>query len=107
MSPRESRYAKNQALFRKVNERIAELTGTWWADQQLQIICECANTGCVAPLDVLLADYQRVRTHPGWFLIKPGHAVSEVEQVIEQQDGYEIIKVWTRGSTSHPPPSLQ
>ena len=92
MSPRESRYAKNQALFRDVNDRIAELSGTCWPGERLQIICECANTGCVDRLDVPLPAYERVRTHPDWFLIEPGHVV-EGEQVIEQHEGYEIIKV--------------
>jgi hypothetical protein len=92
MSPRASRYAKNQALFREVNERIAELSRTWWAGQRLQIICECANTGCVERFDVPLPEYERVRKHPDWFLIKPGH-VTEAAQVIEQHEGYEIVKV--------------
>jgi hypothetical protein len=93
MSPRESRYAKNQALYRSVNDRIATLTGNWWAGQRLLIICECANTGCAKQIDVSLADYERVRELPDWFLIKPGHVVPEVEQVIEQHEGYDIIKV--------------
>jgi hypothetical protein len=83
----EARHANNQALFREVNERIAELSGTWWAGQHLQIICECANTGCVERLDVPLAEYERVWAHSGWFLIRPGHAVPDVEQVIEQHEG--------------------
>jgi hypothetical protein len=91
MSPRAFRVAKNQALFREVNERIAELSKTW-AGRRLQIICECANTGCVERLDVPLPDYERVRAHPDWFLIKPGH-VLEAEQVIEQHEGYQIVKV--------------
>jgi len=92
MSPRASRYAKNQALFREVNDRIAELSGTWWAGERLQIICECANTGFVERLDVPLPEDERVRTHHDWFLIKPDHVV-EGEQVIEQDEGYEIIKI--------------
>jgi hypothetical protein len=93
VSPRESRYAKNQALFREVNDRIATLTGNWWAGQRLLIICECANTGCAAQVDVPLSEYQRVRQRPDWFLIKPGHVAPEVEQVIEQHAGYDVIEI--------------
>jgi hypothetical protein len=92
VSPREARHAKNQALFREVNERIAELAGTWWSGQHLQIICECANTGCTERLDVPLSEYQRVRTRLDLFLIMPGHLVPEAESVIEQHPGYDVIK---------------
>jgi len=93
VSPREARLAKNQALYREVNDRIATLTGNWWAGQRLLIICECANTGCAEQVDVPLAEYQRVRKCPDWFLIKPGHITADAEQVIEQHDGYDIVKV--------------
>jgi hypothetical protein len=91
VSPRESRFAKNQQLFREVNERIAELAGTW-GDQPLGIICECANTGCTEMIEVPIDNYKRVRRSPDWFLIMPGHLV-EGERVVEQHGGYDVIQV--------------
>jgi hypothetical protein len=91
VSPRESRYARNQELFREVNNRIAELA-TKWGDQPLGIVCECANTGCSEMIQVPVEEYRRVRQSPEWFLIIPGHIV-EAEQVIEQHDGYTIVTV--------------
>jgi hypothetical protein len=92
VSPREARYEKNQVLFRELNERIVELAETW-GGQEIGIVCECATTGCTELIQVPLAVYQRVRQRRDWFLIKPGHVFAGDEQVVEQREGYEIIKV--------------
>jgi hypothetical protein len=95
VSPREVRQAKNQALFRSVNDRIAELSERFNDDQDLQLICECATEGCTERLEVPLHEYARVRRCPDWFLITPGHIFSDAEHVIEHHDGYDIVKTWS------------
>ena len=89
--PREARFAKNQDIFREINERIVELAETW-GGQEIGIVCECATMGCAEQIQVPLAVYHRVRKCPDWFLIKPGHLARD-EQMIERHLGYEIIKV--------------
>lgn len=90
MSPREKRLARNEVLFREVNERIAELAGGW--EDGFHIICECANTGCEERLLIPVRDYERVRQHPRRFLIRPGHTVAEVEDVVEQNGAYDVVQ---------------
>jgi hypothetical protein len=91
MSPREDRQARNEVLFRDVNERIADL-----ADKGLSldfhVICECAQIGCGTMLRIELDDYRRVRAHPRRFLIAPGHAVPEIEDVVVQQDDFQVVE---------------
>ena len=48
--------AKNQALFRDVNERIEELVGKAWHPD---FICECADEHCVEKLQLSLREYER------------------------------------------------
>ena len=91
MSPREVRQAKNQAVFREINERIAELAERF-RDEDMQIICECASVGCIERIQVAVHEYARVRQFSDWFLITPGHIVPDTEQVMEHHDGYDIIK---------------
>jgi hypothetical protein len=86
------RQAKNQALFREVNDRIAELAERF-QDGEIVIICECANTGCLERIQVALEEYARVRERSDWFVITPGHIFPGDEQVVEHRDGYDIIKV--------------
>jgi hypothetical protein len=42
---------------------------------------------------VPIAEYERVRQCPDWFLIMSGHILPEAEHVIERQDEYDIVKV--------------
>jgi hypothetical protein len=91
MSDRETRLARNEALFREVNERIAELTNLRITDQ-LQIVCECANRGCQEVIRLSLDEYERVRQHPRRFLVVSGHTVPDIENLIESRDGYDIVE---------------
>jgi hypothetical protein len=88
MSPREARVARNEVLSREVNERIAELATA----EGFYIVCECANTGCDQRLLVPIADYRRVRERLRWFLIAPGHAVADGEDVVEQHGTYDVVE---------------
>jgi hypothetical protein len=91
MSDRESRLARNEALFREVNERIAELTNPGITDQ-LQIVCECANPGCQEVIRLRLEEYEQVREHPRRFLVVSGHTVPDIEDLIESRNGYDIVE---------------
>jgi hypothetical protein len=75
-------------LSREVNERIAELA----TGEGIYIVCECADTGCDQKLLVPIAEYRRVREHPRWFLIAPGHTVADDEDVVEQHGAYDVIE---------------
>jgi hypothetical protein len=86
--PREKRLARNEVLFREVNERIAELAN----GDGFYIVCECANTGCEGKLLVPINEYERVRRHPRRFFIVPGHTIPEVEDVVEQHGSYDIVE---------------
>ena len=83
---------KNQALFRSVNDRIVELADRL-TGEDFQIICECANVGCVERIHVPLGEYARIRECPDWYVITPGHVFPDAEQVIEHHHGYDIVKV--------------
>lgn len=83
--------ARNEVLFREVNERIAEL-GSGQSNGDFHIVCECATTGCQERLRVSIEDYQRTRQHPRWFLIVPGHTKVEVEKVVERHESYDVVE---------------
>lgn len=89
--PREVRQARNEALFREVNERIAELSDNW-AGGEFHIICECATIGCEEMLPIPLDEYRRVRAHPRRFLIFAGHEFPEIEDVVERNTAFEVVE---------------
>jgi hypothetical protein len=92
MSPREKRVFHNEALFREVNARIAELEGSLGSGGELMpLICECANTGCTTLIEVDPGTFQTVRKNPLLFLVAPGHERDE-ETVVGRGGGYFIVE---------------
>ncbi len=86
---RGERVAKNEALFRDVNERIREISP---ADDEIEFVCECGLEGCVEPIAVPASDYERVRSHPTWFLVARGHETPSVERVTEEGSTYAVVE---------------
>ena len=94
MSPLwEQRAARNEALFREVNENIARLETRYGASTtQAVFICECSRDSCTEHIDVDEETYRRVREHPRRFIILPGHVDDMVESVVETHPGFLIVE---------------
>src|SRR5256885_12439445 len=92
---RKERLARNEAVFREVNERIEKLTrDEEWLGQSesLEVLCECGNRDCSELLKLSISDYERVRQEPTDFLIVPGHVIPEIEEVIATGPSYEVVR---------------
>jgi hypothetical protein len=90
---REVRAARNQALFRAVNEQVktvneafASITGSF------AIACECADTTCIETLQISPDAYAEVRSNPRHFAVLPGHIYPEVEQVVRTSGQYVVVE---------------
>jgi hypothetical protein len=83
--------ARTEALFRSVNEHIAASAEDAVVDEA-HFVCECADPACVDKIEAPIDEYEQVRTNPKLFLIKPGHEDREVEQVVSDEGGYEIVE---------------
>jgi hypothetical protein len=82
------RLAHHQALLREVNERIRDV-----ADLDVSIfICECGSKDCLGTIALSLEQYERIRSNPAWFFLKPGHAVLEIARVVSQDDGFMVVE---------------
>jgi hypothetical protein len=87
---RAQRAADNEDLFRRVNERVAELSG---ALDTLTLVCECADAGCAERLpDIGAAEYERVRDHGDRFFVVSGHERPDVETVVEERGRYLVVE---------------
>lgn len=93
MTSREARLARNEALFRGVNERIKDVRSAE-ADpgEPIRFICECGRQDCVEEIDLTTAQYEAVRSSAERFFIVPGHESPEVERVVERHDGYDVVE---------------
>jgi len=93
---REERAARNQVLFRDVNEGVKELNeGFNFVTRKGSWICECANHTCADRLGLSTEEYEAVREGGSRFFVAPSddHVWSDVEQVVERHDGYWIVEM--------------
>ena len=91
MNARSDRVARNESLFREVNERISEVVETQGPDEELEVLCECGREGCRASLTVPRAEYEAVRGEPDRFLLAPDHELRQFERVVRRGDGYVVV----------------
>jgi hypothetical protein len=94
VNPPDRRLALNQAIFREVNDRVAEVANGFVADEPLQyeFFCECSDTECTERLGLTLGEYESLRTSPTWFVVSPGHDYPRIEQVVRRNDRFEIVE---------------
>lgn len=92
MNAREERFARNEALFREVNERIADVSSSYELGDRLEFLCECGTDGCLDAISVVRADYERVRSEPDRFVVVTGHENLEIERVVERHDGFVVVQ---------------
>jgi len=96
---REVRAARNQAMFRAVNEKLRELNDAMSAASGTFVIaCECADTTCIATLEIDGDEYERIRSHPNRFAVLTGHVFLEVEGVVDERDHYVIVEKHAAGA---------
>lgn len=90
MDLRAKRAAENEDLFRRVNERVAELSSSL---ETLTLVCECADTSCSERLaEVPPEEYQEVRAHGDRFFVATGHERPDIETVVDERRGYVVVE---------------
>jgi hypothetical protein len=90
---RERRLGENEILYREVNERVRELQEDFGlADEPIDFVCECAMIDCNERISMSIGEYEHVRDDPTRFALKPGHQVSDVEDVVEEHEGYFVVQ---------------
>jgi transcription initiation factor TFIID subunit TAF12 len=85
------RRATNEALFRDVNERIAE-TAERFDASGTEFVCECSDPNCTHRVEASLAEYEQVRDESTTFLVVPGHEQGDIERVIADRGRFRIVE---------------
>lgn len=84
------RRATTEALFRDVNERIAESAERFDATGT-EFVCECADPNCTHRVEASLTEYEEVREEPTTFLVVPGHEQADIEHVVSDRGRFRIV----------------
>lgn len=83
--------AQTEALFREVNERIAETAARLDA-METNFVCECADSKCTDRIEATLEQYERVREDGDTFLLVPGHEDARVEAVVKRSNDHAVVE---------------
>jgi len=90
MDERARRVAENEMLFRQVNEHVVGSDRR--PAETFEILCECADTGCMEHVRVTTESYERARAQPTDFLLRPRHADREFETIIESHEDFVLVR---------------
>ena len=90
MTQHDVRHARTEALFRDVNERIAETAERFDSDTT-EFVCECGDPSCAERIPTTLETYDDVREDGTQFIVAPGHEDESVEEILERAPRYNVV----------------
>lgn len=87
------RAARNQSLFRSLNEKVNEINKSFQTVlEDADYICECAKNDCMDRIRLSLEEYDDIRRVPTHFFVKRHHVFPEFERVVDERDGYVVVE---------------
>ena len=90
---RAERIGMNEAVFRDVNERIQDVATSFnLTTEPLDLICECGDAACVDRISLTRDAYEGIRADPQLFAVAPGHVAPDVEEVVANRSGYDVVR---------------
>jgi hypothetical protein len=96
VSARDERLTGNEALFREVNERVAEVATQFIEvethTERVDFTCECGRDDCTEPIAMTIAEYEAIRAESTHFAVAPQHEQPEIEIVIERHPNYFVVE---------------
>ena len=92
MGRREQQLGSNEALFREVNEAVAQAAGPRPSDEPILFLCECADEFCAESVALTRRQYEHVRIAAERFVVAPGHVLPEVERTVERHRDHWVVE---------------
>jgi len=93
MDERGRRIGENEALYRSVNDKIEGLNEAFGVvAESMAVVCECGRLDCTEQITLEIPMYEHVRSDPTHFVLLPGHEEPDVETIIEEHDGFNIVR---------------
>jgi hypothetical protein len=86
------RAARNEEVFRDVNERIEEGGSLHRVTTPMPFHCECDRPSCFETIEMHPRHYRAIADERYRFVITPGHDDSRVEKIVEVTDEYVVVE---------------
>jgi hypothetical protein len=91
----EERLAKNESIFREINERTRSLQERFGPEDPTtafeEFLCECGDQLCVERVKLTVREYESVREESTQFVIRPGHSIPRIERVVMENERYVVV----------------
>ena len=86
------RAARNEEVFRGVNERIEEGAAQHAVSGPLPFHCECGRASCVETIEVSPARYAAIVRERYHFIVRPGHEQPQIELIRETEEEFLVVE---------------
>ena len=92
--------AKNEELFRNVNDRIESLSQSVAPrDQTMEYLCECDRPDCYEKVQASREEYESVRANATHFIVLAGHEDRRIEHVTFSNERFLVVE--KQGPAAH------
>lgn len=93
----EERKAKNEVLFKKINEKVRRAEEDMLSKKErksrlIDFVCECENMACIESIPLTLSQYTSLRKSKTQFFLRTGHQDPTIERVVKDMDYFLIVK---------------
>jgi hypothetical protein len=86
------RAARNEELFRNVNQGIAAGAEQHAVSGTLPFHCECDRVSCLDTIEIAHARYEEIVRKRYCFVVIPGHEESRIERIVQTEPDYLIVE---------------
>ena len=91
MTDRNERLARNEAMFRSVNERVEEVVQPG-PTEAIDFLCECGDEECVEKITLTREEYESIRRDGAQFAVVAGHEIPAIENVVRRADRFLVVR---------------
>lgn len=86
------RAARNEEVFRDVNQRIEEGAEQHAVSGTQPFHGECARASCLETIELTPARYEAIIRERYHFVVLPGHDEPQIERIIEREDDFLVVE---------------
>jgi hypothetical protein len=86
------RAARNEEVFRDVNERIEEGAERHGVAGPLPFHCECDRAACLETIEIPPGRYASIVRERYHFVVIPGHEEPRIERIVESAPDFLVVE---------------